>query len=113
MANPTPKTIPSRLATAGIAFAFTAATGSAQLIPWQRGGILIARNVSVDTARTVTIVSNATRSRDPLTITAESIAFGAFHVFPRFSEQDDGTLSITGSTSDIEFAVLDTHAQPA
>jgi hypothetical protein len=113
MANPTPKTIPSRYATAGIAFAGTAATGSVQSIPWMPGGILIALNASVDTARTVTVTSKPKASRSNVVITAESIAFGAYHVFPRFPAQDDDTLDITGSTSDIKFFVLDTKAQPA
>ncbi len=113
MANPTPITIPSRFATAGIAFAFTAATGSAQTIPWMPGGILLVLNSHATDAKTFTVVSNPKQSRSSVTITAESLAAGIYHVCPRFPSQDDDTLTITGETTDIKFAVLDTKAQPA
>lgn len=116
MANPTPVTIPSRVATgagAAVAFAFTAATGSAQTIPWMPGDILLVQNASADTARTFTVVSNPKNSRASETIGPITVAFGTFRVAKRFSPQDADTLQITGSTSDIKFAVLSTRAQPS
>lgn len=113
MANPTPKTIPSRRATAGTAFTWTAATGSQQSIPWMPGGILLAWNTDGSNAYTVTVVNNPKNSRDTNTITAESLAAGIFHVFPRFAAQDNDVLLVTGSNAAMKFAVLDTRAQPA
>lgn len=113
MANPTPKTIPSRKATAGIAFAFTAATGAQQSLAWMPGGILLVLNDHATDAKTYSVTSNPKNSRDSVTISAESLSAGIYHVAPRFPAQDNDVLLVTGETTDIKFAVLDTRAQPS
>lgn len=113
MANPTPKTIPSRKATAGIAFAFTAATGTEQSIAWMPGGILLVLNDHATDAKTYSATSNPKNSRDSDSIVAESLAAGVYHVSKRFPAQDNDVLLVTGESSDIKFAVLDTRAQPS
>lgn len=113
MAVPTAVTIPHRYATAGVAFTFAAAPTTPTAIDWMPGDILIAYNASADTGYTITITSNPKSRRDAMTITAESIAFGAYRVFPRFPPQDDDTLTIQASNTDVKFARLSTKAQPA
>lgn len=112
MTNPTPVTIPTRNVDAGVAFAFQAATGSAQTIPWMPGGILLVKNGHATDPKTYSVTSNPLASRDTVTLASESVAAGAYHVAPRWPTQDADTLSITGETTDIEFAVLDTRPQP-
>lgn len=113
MAVPVAKTIPSRFATAGIAFALAAAPTSPTAIDWMPGDILIAYNPSVDTGYTITITSNPKSRRTAVVITAEAIAFGTYRVFPRFPPQDDDTLTIQASNAAVLFGRLSTHAQPA
>lgn len=105
MANPTAVLIPSRTATASSAFVPVAATTTAQSIPWKKGYILIAQN-SGASSRTVTIVNNPKSSRSSNTITAESIAAGAFRVYPRFPAQDSDVLIVTGSHAEVLFSVI-------
>lgn len=112
MAVPTAVTIPSRNATAGVAVTFATAPTTPTAITWMPGDILIALNTSADTARTVTITSKPKSRRSNTVISAESIAFGAYHIFPRFPPQDDDTLEISASTTDIKFARISTKAQP-
>lgn len=113
MAIPTPVTIPHRFAEAGVAFTFAAAPTSPTAIDWMPGDILIAFNSSADTAYTITIVSNPKSRRASTTITTESIAFGAYRVYPRFPPQDDDEITISASNAAVKFAVLSTKAQPA
>lgn len=113
MAVPTAVTIPSRFATAGVAVTFAAAPTVATAIDWMPGDILVALNSSADTAYTVTITSNPKSRRTATVITAESIAFGAYHIFPRFPPQDDDQLTILASNAAIKFARISTKAQPA
>src|SRR3954469_23863063 len=105
MANPVPVTIPSRLATAGVAFIPVAATTTAQNIPWTQGSILIAYNSGAG-SHTVTIVNNPHNSRNTNTITAESIAAGAYRVYPRLPRQDGDVLVVTGNHAEVLFAVI-------
>lgn len=113
MAQPTAKTIPGRYATAPIIFAFTAGTVSETLMDWMPGDVLIAFNAHVDTAKTVTVVSKPKSRRADLTVGPQSIAAGAYYVFPRFGEQDADVLSVTCESTDIKLARLSTRAQPA
>jgi hypothetical protein len=105
MANPTAVAIPSRLATAGAAFTFVAATASQQSLTWKGGYILIAFNTGAG-ARTLTVVNNPKNSRSTNTITAESVAAGAYHVMPRFPAQDNDVLLVTGSHAEMTLAVI-------
>lgn len=105
MANPVAVAIPSRTATASAAFLFVAATAAEQSIPWTRGCILIALNTGVG-ARTVTIVNNPKNSRATNTISAESIAAGAYRVYPRLPAQDNDVLLVTGSHAEVLFAII-------
>src|SRR5690348_6275255 len=113
MANPTPVTIKSRKATTGATFGFTAATGSAQNIPWMNGGELIAHNTHETDAKTITVVNNPKNSRDSNTIGPVSLAAGQYWIAPRLGPQDNNVLVTTGESTDIELAVLDTHPQPS
>lgn len=113
MAVPTAVTIPSRLAAAGVAFTFAAAPTSETEFDWMPGDILIAQNTSADTPYTITITSNPTISREDTVITAESIAFGAFRMFPRFSAQEGGKLKVHASNAAVKFARISTRAQPS
>jgi len=113
MAVPTAVTIPSRNATAGVAFTFAAAPTTPTAITWLPGDILIAYNSSSDTAYTITITSKPKSKRTNTVITAESIAFGAYRAFPRFPPQDDDTLEISASNAAVKFARLSTAAQPS
>jgi len=106
-------TIPSRLATASVAVAFAAAPTSATEIDWMPGDILIGWNTSVDTAYTITVTSKPKSERAEHAITAESIAFGVFRIFPRFPPQDGGKLTIQASNAAVKFARLSTRAQPS
>lgn len=113
MALPTAVTIPSRLATAGVAYTWTAAPTTPTAMDWMPGDIFEAWNTDGTTPYTVTIVSNPKNSRSAVTITAESLAAGIFHVFPRFPPQDDDTLLVNASNAAIKFRRLSTKAQPA
>lgn len=113
MALPTAKTIPSRLATAGIAFAWTAAPTTPTAMDWMPGDILLAWNTDGSNAYTVTVTSNPKATRDTTVITAESLAAGIFHVFPRFGAQDNDTLEVSASNAAVKFARLSTRAQPS
>jgi hypothetical protein len=79
---------------------------------WMPGDILIARNDNV-AAQTITIVSKPKSRRANTTITAHSIAAGAYKVFPRFPPQDDETLSVTCESTDIKLARISTAPQPS
>ena len=113
MANPTAVTIPSRYSTTPATFAFTAATGSEQLLDWMPGDILLALNDHATDPKTITIVSNPKNRRTTYTISAHSLNAGTYRVLPRFPPQDDDTLSVTGSSTDIKFAQLSTAPQPS
>lgn len=113
MPAPTAKTIPTRKATAGVAFTWAAAPTTPTAIDWMPGDVLLAWNTHETDAHTVTIVSNPKASRASTTITAESLAAGVFHVFPRFGPQDDDTLTVSASDAAMKFARLSTKAQPA
>jgi hypothetical protein len=106
MANPTAVAIPSRVATASAAFVPVASTASQQSLTWARGYILIAINPAGGSTRTVTIVNNPANSRSTNTITAESIAAGAYRVYPRFPAQDNDVLLVTTSHADVLLAVI-------
>lgn len=80
---------------------------------WMPGDILIALNTHNDTAKTITIVSKPKNRRANYTISAHSIAAGAYKVFPRFPPQDDDTLSVTCESTDIVLARLSTAPQPS
>lgn len=113
MAIPVAKTIPSRNASASVAFALAAAPTSPTAIDWMPGDILVALNSSPDTGYTITITSNPKSRRTATVITAEAIAFGIYRVFPRFPPQDDDTLTIQASNAAVLFGRLSTKAQPA
>lgn len=113
MAIPTAVTIPSRWAEASVAIAFAAAPTSPTTIDWMPGDILIAYNSSPDTAYTVTITSNPKSRRSTTVMTAESIAFGVYRIYPRFPPQDDDTLTIEASNAAVLFARMSTKAQPS
>lgn len=113
MAIPTAVTIPSRFATASVAFAFAAAPTVETAFDWMPGDILLALNSSVDTGYTVTITSNPKSRRASTVITAEAIAFGVYRVYPRFPPQDDDELMVHASNEAVLFARLSTKAQPA
>lgn len=113
MAIPTAVTIPSRWATAGVAVTFAAAPTTPTAIDWMPGDILIAYNSSADTGYTITITSKPKSRRSNTVITAESIAFGVYRIFPRFPPQDDDTLEVSASNADVKFARISTKAQPA
>lgn len=105
MANPVAVAIPNRVATASAAFLFVAATTTEQSLAWGHGYILIAFN-SGASSRTVTVVNNPANSRSSNTITAESIAAGAYRVYPRLPEQDNDVLLVTGNHAEVLFAVI-------
>jgi hypothetical protein len=105
VANPTAVTIPSRTATASSAFTFVAAETTEQSLTWGHGYILLAFNSGAST-RTVTIVNNPRNSRSSNTITAESIAAGAYRVYPRLPAQDNNVLKVTGNHAEVLFAVI-------
>lgn len=110
MANPVKVVIPSRTATASSAFLFVASTASQQSIPWERGDILIAFN-SGASSRTVTVVNNPANSRSSTTpISTESIAAGAYRVYPRLPAQDNDVLLVTSNHIEVLFAVIGTQA---
>lgn len=113
MAVPTKVTIPSRFGTAGLAFTWAAAPTTPTAIVWTPGDVLMAWNAHATDPFTVTIVSNPKASRSAVTITAESLAAGIFHVFPRFPAQDDDTLTISASDANIKFARIGTKSDPA
>lgn len=112
MAQPTAVTIPSRYSTTPATFTFTAGTVTETLVDWMPGDILIARNDNV-AAKTITIVSKPKNRRANYTISAHSIAAGAYKVLPRFPPQDDDTLSVTCESTDIFLARLSTAPQPS
>jgi hypothetical protein len=105
MANPVAVSIPARTGTASAAFLFVAATTTAQSLAWHAGYILIAFNSGAG-SHTVTVVNNPRSSRSSNTITAESIAAGAYRVFPRFPPQDSDVLVVTGNHAEVLFAVI-------
>lgn len=113
MAEPTAVTIPHRYAEASAAFLFAVAPTSPTAFDWMPGDILIAYNSSTDTPYTVTITSNPKARRASMAITTETIAFGAYRVFPRFPPQDDDTLMVNASNAAVKFARISTKAQPA
>lgn len=113
MALPTKTVIPSRYATAGIAFTWTAAPTSPTAMPWTPGDMLEAWNTDGSNAYTVTIVSNPKNSRSAVTITAESLAAGIFHQFPRFGAQDNDTLTVSASNAAVKFRRTGTKADPS
>jgi hypothetical protein len=105
VANPTAVTIPSRTATASAVVTFVAAETTEQSLTWGHGYILWAFN-SGGSTRTVTVVNNPRNSRSSNTIAAESIAAGAYRMFPRFPAQDNNVLKVTGSHAEVLFAVI-------
>lgn len=113
MAIPTAVTIPSRNATASVAVTFAAAPITPTAITWLPGDILVAYNSSADTGYTITITSNPKSRRSSTVITAESIAFGVYRIFPRFPPQDDDTLTIEASNAAVKFARISTMTQPS
>lgn len=113
MALPTAVTIPTRQAEASVPFTWTAAPTVATAMDWMAGDIFMIWNSSADTGYTYTIVSNPKNSRGTLTIDAASIAFGVFHVAPRFAPQDANTLTVHASNAAVKFARLSTRRQPA
>lgn len=113
MAVPTAVTIPTRWAEASVAITFAAAPTSPTTITWMPGDILLAYNSSADTGYTITITSNPKNRRSSVVISAESIAFGVYRIFPRFPPQDDDTLTIQASNAAVLFARLSTKAQPS
>lgn len=75
--------------------------------------IILAKNASADTARTVTLTSAPDASGRSGDVTAYSLGFGEYAAFdPRsmpvgdWKQDADGMLYFEGSTSDIKFAVL-------
>ena len=110
MAVPTAVTIPSRNATAGVAFTFAAAPTSPTTIDCMPGDILIAYGGGA--GGTITITSNPKSRRTATVITAEAISASAYRVFPRFPPQDDDTLTIEASVNTVLFARISTKAQP-
>lgn len=113
MAEPTAITIPSRFATAGVAYTYAVAPTTATPFDWMPGDILLAYNSSTDTPYTVTVTSKPKSRRANVVITAQAIAFGVYQVYPRFPPQDDDTLDVHASNAAVKFARLSTKAQPA
>ncbi len=114
MAQPTAKTIPNRYSTTPEKFAWTAGVTSAgQVITWMAGDILLAKNGHATDAKTFTITSNPKARRTASTITAFSLAAGEYAVLPRFGPQDDDTITAISESTDVKWARLSTHAQPA
>lgn len=112
MAAPTAKTIPTRHAVLPIKFAWAAIGTSPINIDWMPGDIALFTNTHATDPKTFTIVSNPKDSRSAVTIAAFSLAAGEFAVCPRFGDQDNSTLNVVGSSTDIKMARLSTHAQP-
>ncbi len=117
IAAQTPKTLGSLpLAANSADMTWTAASGTGangNQTPYTGREILLAKNVSTDTARTVTIESAPDASGREGDVTAYSIGFGETAFFDPRSMPDgdwrqdaDGMLYFEGSTSDIQFAVL-------
>lgn len=76
------------------------------LIPYKVGDLVYVRNVSTDTPRTVTVTST-----DDTDVDAESVAFGgAPYPLPVLEAKSfldpDGTIHASGSSAEIEFAVI-------
>jgi hypothetical protein len=107
----TPTLVPKDYATDGVLITFTA-WDSTNGNRFQCTGreLLIARNVSTDTARTVTITSQPDDQGRTGNITADSLAFGTMHVYPLFPlsgwADTSGYIAVDGSAVDIQFAVL-------
>lgn len=71
--------------------------------------LLLARNNSTDTARTVTITGVADKFGLVSTVAADSLAFGAFHLYALEGAgwlDDAGKLNVAGSTTDIEYKLF-------
>jgi hypothetical protein len=107
----TPTLVPADYATAGVAVTFTAwdATNGNRFQATGRE-ILLAKNVSADTARTVTVTSQTDPYGRSGNITADSIPFGTTRVYQMFPlsgwADSSGYIAVDGSTTDIQFAVL-------
>lgn len=113
MALPTKVTIPNRYSTTPLDFTWTAAPTTETAMVWTPGDIFLAWNTSADTAYTVTVTSNPKYKRGTDVITAFSMAFGDFTVFPRFPGQDDETLLVHASNAAVKFARIGTRSDPA
>jgi len=117
IAAQTPKTLASLpLAANSADITWTAASGTGangNQTPYTGREILMAKNVSADTERSVTIESAPDASGREGDVTAYALGFGETACFdPRsmpngdWRQDADGMLYFEGSTSDVQFAVL-------
>lgn len=113
MPAPTAKTIPSRYSTTPEKFTWAAIGTSPIDITWLPGDIALFKNDHATDAKTFTVVSNPKAKRASYTVAAFSLAAGEFAVCPRFGPQDNDTLNVVGSSTDIKMARLSTAPQPS
>ncbi len=107
----TPIAVPSAYAIVPVALAFTAwdAANGNKFISTGRE-ILLVKNAHATLAKTVTIPSVADDQGRTGDITAYSIPALATYTFQQFAQdgwkQSDGYINVDGSTTDIQFCVL-------
>jgi hypothetical protein len=106
----TPTAVPEATATDGVTVTMTAAdTVNQNEFVWTGREIVIAHNTSADTAYTVTITSQPDALGRVGHITADSLAFGAIHVYPKFPSEGwvvGGKVQLEANNAAVKFGVL-------
>lgn len=106
----TPINVPASESPPGVAVTFTAGDTGGNTFPLTGREVVVIRNVHATLARTVTVTSVADDMGRTKDITAHSIPAVTYHVLPHFRvngwRDSSGNLTLTPSTTDIQFAVL-------